>query len=44
MGCTLIVVTHNQFVAARADRLLRLDGGRLVDVPDVTDVPVEEVR
>ncbi|HEX9995287.1 MAG TPA: ABC transporter ATP-binding protein [Acidimicrobiales bacterium] len=29
-GCTLVVVTHNRAVAARADRRLALDGGRLV--------------
>jgi putative ABC transport system ATP-binding protein len=29
-GCTLVVVTHNPEVAARADRRLELDGGRLV--------------
>lgn len=27
-GCTLIVVTHNHSVAARAERRLRLDAGR----------------
>ena len=28
-GCTLIVVTHNEAIAERADRRYRLDGGRL---------------
>jgi ABC-type lipoprotein export system ATPase subunit len=28
-ACTLVVVTHNPTVAARADRVLRLDAGRL---------------
>ena len=28
LGCTLLVVTHNHSVAARADRRLHLDGGR----------------
>jgi putative ABC transport system ATP-binding protein len=29
-GCTLVVVTHNEAVASRADRRYRLDDGRLV--------------
>jgi ABC-type lipoprotein export system ATPase subunit len=29
-GCTLVVVTHNEAVAARADRRHRLDDGRLL--------------
>ena len=29
-ACTLVVVTHNQSVAARADRIVRLEHGRLV--------------
>jgi putative ABC transport system ATP-binding protein len=29
-GCTVLVVTHNPAVAARADRVLRLEHGRLV--------------
>jgi putative ABC transport system ATP-binding protein len=29
-GCTLIVVTHNPELAARADRRLRLSRGRLL--------------
>ncbi len=29
--CTLIVVTHNHLVASRADRVVRIDSGRLVD-------------
>jgi ABC-type lipoprotein export system ATPase subunit len=29
-GLTLVVVTHNQSLAARADRALLLEGGRLV--------------
>ncbi len=29
-GCTLVVVTHNRSVAARAERRLRLDAGRWV--------------
>ncbi len=29
-GCTLVVVTHNRSVAARADRRLRLEAGRWV--------------
>jgi len=31
-GCALIVVTHNERVAARADRQLALDAGRLTSV------------
>ncbi|GAA3196566.1 ABC transporter ATP-binding protein [Actinocorallia longicatena] len=30
-GCALVVVTHDHGVAARADRCLRLDDGRLVE-------------
>ncbi len=41
LGCTLVVVTHNRLVADRADRVLRLDRGRLVDE---TRVRAEEVR
>jgi ABC-type lipoprotein export system ATPase subunit len=29
--CTLIVVTHNQLVASRADRVVRIESGRLVE-------------
>jgi putative ABC transport system ATP-binding protein len=29
-GCTLLVVTHNEAVAERADQRYRLDGGRLL--------------
>ena len=28
--CTLIVVTHNQSVASRADRVVRIESGRLI--------------
>ena len=28
-ACTLVIVTHNAAVAARADRVVNLDGGRL---------------
>lgn len=31
-GTAMVVVTHNQTLAARADRILRLDEGRLRDV------------
>jgi predicted ABC-type transport system involved in lysophospholipase L1 biosynthesis ATPase subunit len=30
--CTLVVVTHNPAIASRADRVLRLDGGKLTEV------------
>lgn len=30
VGCTLLLVTHDQQLAARCDRVLRLDAGRLV--------------
>jgi putative ABC transport system ATP-binding protein len=31
-GCTLVIVTHDPAIAARADRRLHLAGGRLADV------------
>jgi predicted ABC-type transport system involved in lysophospholipase L1 biosynthesis ATPase subunit len=31
-GCTLVVVTHNGELAARAERRLRLSRGRLVSL------------
>ena len=31
VGCTLLLVTHDQQLAARCDRVLQLDAGRLVD-------------
>ena len=34
-----VVVTHNPALAALADRVLRLDGGRLVDDRQPADVP-----
>jgi ABC-type lipoprotein export system ATPase subunit len=30
--CTLVVVTHNSAIASRADRVLRLDGGKLTEI------------
>jgi lipoprotein-releasing system ATP-binding protein len=35
----LVVVTHNRQLAARADRVLSLEGGRLVPLPGVESVP-----
>jgi lipoprotein-releasing system ATP-binding protein len=35
-GCGLIVVTHSRELAARADRRLRLEGGRLIPLADST--------
>jgi lipoprotein-releasing system ATP-binding protein len=35
----LVVVTHNRLLAARADRVLSLEGGRLVPLPGVESVP-----
>jgi len=33
---TLIVATHEQHVASRGDRLIRLRGGRVIDDLDLT--------
>jgi putative ABC transport system ATP-binding protein len=30
IGCTLLLVTHDQQLAARCDRIIRLDGGRML--------------
>jgi putative ABC transport system ATP-binding protein len=30
IGCTLLLVTHDQQLAARCDRVIRLDGGRML--------------
>jgi lipoprotein-releasing system ATP-binding protein len=35
----LVVVTHNRSLAARADRVLSLDGGRLVPLSSVESMP-----
>jgi lipoprotein-releasing system ATP-binding protein len=35
----LVVVTHNRLLAARADRVLSMEGGRLVPVPGVEATP-----
>jgi putative ABC transport system ATP-binding protein len=36
-GMTVLIATHEQHVAARSDRLIRLRDGRVVDDPDLTD-------
>jgi lipoprotein-releasing system ATP-binding protein len=35
----LVVVTHNRSLAARADRVLSLENGRLVTLPGVESMP-----
>jgi predicted ABC-type transport system involved in lysophospholipase L1 biosynthesis ATPase subunit len=35
----LVVVTHNRSLAARADRVLSLEGGRLVPLASVESMP-----
>ncbi len=35
----LVVVTHNRSLAARADRVLSLEGGRLVPLSSVESMP-----
>jgi lipoprotein-releasing system ATP-binding protein len=35
----VVVVTHNRHLAARADRVLSLEGGRLVPLPGVESMP-----
>ena len=45
MGRTVIVITHNSALAAMADRVIRINSGRVVDEtrnPDPT--PVEQIE
>jgi predicted ABC-type transport system involved in lysophospholipase L1 biosynthesis ATPase subunit len=35
----LVVVTHNRSLASRADRVLSLEGGRLVPLSGVESMP-----
>src|SRR5439155_8432317 len=42
-GKTLVMVTHSAEVAALADRVLRLDHGRLIVQGPTSDVPVQVV-
>jgi putative ABC transport system ATP-binding protein len=41
-GATLVVITHNPVVAASAERLIRIQDGRLSDVQDEAGVHVAE--
>jgi predicted ABC-type transport system involved in lysophospholipase L1 biosynthesis ATPase subunit len=35
----MVVVTHNRLLASRADRVLSLEGGRLVPLSGVESMP-----
>ena len=44
-GCTVIVITHNSALAAMADRVIRINSGRVIEIktnPDPT--PVERIE
>jgi energy-coupling factor transporter ATP-binding protein EcfA2 len=40
----MVLVTHNRELAARADRILRVDEGRLVAIEDFFDAKAERLE
>ena len=45
MGMTVIVITHNQAITPMADRVIRINSGRIVSVEDnPAPTPVEEIE
>ena len=44
-GRTVIVITHNSALAAMADRVIRINSGRVIDVALNKDpIPVERIE
>lgn len=44
-GRTVIVITHNSALAAMADRVIRINSGRVVEITrNATPVPVERIE